>query len=498
MIINKKTISLNIFFSLFQIVITGVVYYFLYKFLLKSLGADLMGVWAIVLSISSTANIANLGIGSGVVRYTALFKASNDWEKINRLLHTSLILLAGFFLLIITIIYLIAPTWLHAVIKETYYKEAISILPFSLLCLLLNALSGVYASCLDGLQKNYLKSIVFILSFILLISFCYLLVPRFGLLGIAYAQLSQAVFLLIAIVCSLKFAFRQHKIFAFKWDKTIFKKIFSFGIKEQVISICQLCFDPFTKSLLGSFGSLSLVTYYEMANRLVLQLRGLLVNANQVLIPIFTNAREKSAEASASLYKQVFSLNFLMSILWLSFIVSAVIPISILWIGALIPQFVFITISLAIAYFFNIIISPAYFSNMGSAKLNNNVIGNVIIAVLNVLLCYLLGYYFKGYGVVAGWSIALSVGSLFIVVAYHKVNNIMLKTLILKYDVVLIFISFAYALTCYLFFNYRSSLQVWLMFSIVSILFILICFIICNIHPTGKRIINVIRRKAKF
>ena len=498
MIINKRTISLNIFFSLFQIVITGLVYYFLYKFLLKGLGADLMGVWAIVLSISSTANIANLGIGSGVVRYTALFKANDEWEKINRLIYTSLMLLAAFFSLVVCIVYLVAPMWLHAVVKETYYQQAMSIVPFSLLCLFFNALTGIYASCLDGLQKNYLRSIVFIVSFILLILLSYLLVPRFGLLGVAYAQLAQAIFLFLAMVGCLKFAFRQHRIFAFKWDKVIFKQIFSFGIKEQVISICQLCFDPLTKSLLGGFGSLSLVTYYEMANRLVLQLRGLLVSANQVLIPIFTNAQEKSAASSKNLYKQVFALNFLLSILWLTFIVGAVIPISKLWIGTVSNEFVYITILLALAYFFNIIMSPAYFSNMGNATLNNNVIGNVIIAVLNVSLCTLLGYYFGGFGVVLGWSIALAAGSLFIMLAYHKLHQVLLHTVILKHDLILVFISVLYAGFCFLLFNYRNSLNVWIMLLIVTSLFGLLCLAVYFIHPIGLRLMNMVRTKIKF
>ncbi len=497
-IINKKTISLNIFFSLFQIVITGLVYYFLYKFLLNSLGADLMGVWAIVLSISSTANIANLGIGSGVVRYTALFKTNNEWQKINKLIHTSLMLLAGFFFVVISIVYLVSPIWLHAVVKESYFAQAMSIVPFSLLCLFFNALTGIYASCLDGLQKNYLRSIVFIISFILLITLSYMLVPRFGLLGVAYAQLAQAFFLFLAMIGCLKFAFRPLKIFALEWDKAIFKQIFSFGIKEQIISICQLCFDPLTKSLLGGFGSLSLVTYYEMANRLVLQLRGLLVSANQVLIPIFTNAQERSAASSKNLYKQVFSLNFLLSTLWLAFIVSAVIPISKLWIGAVSTEFVYVTILLAIAYFFNIIMSPAYFSNMGNATLNNNVIGNVIIAVLNVSLCSLLGYFFGGLGVVLGWSIALAAGSVFILVAYHRLHQILPNTVIQKRDVVLILISSLYAILCFVLFHLQSSLDVWFMLMIVAILFGVVCLAVYFIHPIGLKLMTLVRKKIKI
>src|SRR5207249_3820855 len=128
---------------------------------------------------------------------------------------------------------------------------------------MLNALSGIFVSCIDGLQKNYIRSLIYIFSFFILISFSYLLVPRYGLLGIAYAQLIQATFLLVCSIICLKLIFKPLKFFPLVWDKPIFRNIFSFGIQEQIISICQLFFDPFTKSILGGFGNLSMVTYYE-------------------------------------------------------------------------------------------------------------------------------------------------------------------------------------------------------------------------------------------
>ena len=133
--VNKRIISLNVFFSLFQILVTGLAYYFLYKYLLNSVGPELMGVWAIVLSISSTANVANLGIGASVVRYTATYKAKDEMYNINKLVHTSSLFLGAVFLIIILIVYLIAPFWLHAIISNKYYADAIELVPFSLLCL---------------------------------------------------------------------------------------------------------------------------------------------------------------------------------------------------------------------------------------------------------------------------------------------------------------------------------------------------------------------------
>ncbi len=492
--INKRTISLNILFSLLQILVTGIAYYFLYKFLLLKMGPDLMGVWAIVLSISSSVNIANLGIGVSVVRFTAKFKATGELDQINKLVHTSFLFLGGIFLAIIFIVYLVAPAWLHAVIKTDYYHSAIELIPYSLLCLMLNALSGIFISCIDGLQKNYIRSLIFIISFVILIAASYLLVPQYGLMGVAYAQLIQAAFILLSSVICLKLIFRPLKLFPLTWSKTIFKNIFSFGMQEQIISIAQLCFDPFTKSILGSFGNLGMVTYYEMANRLVTQLRGFLISANQVFIPAFTSSNEKSAETAHHLYKKVFSISFLLSILWLSFIIASVIPISKVWIGELNIPFIIITTLLALAYWCNIVISPAYFANMGSASLKNNVISNIIIAVLNILLCFGLGYFFKGYGVVVGWSLALALGSLYVIYKYHLKNKIGITEPVTKKDVTIIVISFLYCLFCLLLFWFKSDLNVWLMFGIDLFAFLGVCTVVLYIHPVSKIILNIIKR----
>lgn len=495
--INKKAISLNILFSLMQIFVTGLAYYFLYKYLLQHIGTDMMGVWAIVLSVSSTANIANLGIGSSVVRYTAKFMVNAEPKSIIKLIHTALLFLGVVFLIICAIIYLIAPFWLHAVIKANYYNAAMNLIPYSLFCLILNALSGIFVSCIDGLQKNYVRSIIYIISFMVLLSCCYWLVPRYGLVGVAYAQVIQSAFLLLSAALSLKFIFKPLQFFPLAWDKAIFKKIFSFGIQEQVISICQLCFDPFTKSILAGFGNLGMVTYYEMANRLVTQVRGFLVSANQVFIPVFTSTNEKSEESTHHLYKKVFSINFLLSVLCLALIIASVIPISKIWINQLNKEFTVISILLALAYWWNIVMSPAYFANMGGAALKDNVVGNIIIAIFNIVLCIGLGYFFKGYGVVVGWSLALAIGSGYIVCRYHKKNRFSITRILSRKDLGIAALSILYCVLCLSFFYFNNNLNVWVMFAIDIFLFVILCTVAYFIHPVGSFFLETFRRATQ-
>jgi hypothetical protein len=50
---------------------TAILYFLLYKYLLDKLGIKLLGVWSLILSFSSIANLANIGITSGLVKFVA-------------------------------------------------------------------------------------------------------------------------------------------------------------------------------------------------------------------------------------------------------------------------------------------------------------------------------------------------------------------------------------------------------------------------------------------
>ena len=494
---NRKRITLNIVFSVIQTAFIGITYFFLYRYMLQYLGEKEMGVWAIVLSVSSVANIANMGIGTSVVRLTAKFTVANDKVSINKLIHTALVFLGMTFLGIAIVLYVVSPYWLGVVIQQDFYQTAIMLIPYSLAGLWINAISGVLLSCLDGFQKNFIRSILYVVSCLLLLLLSFYFVPKYGILGIAFAQLAQAVFLFFSALITLKLVFREMKIFPLRWDKVIFKNIFSIGMKEQVISLCQLCFDPLTKSMLGSFGSLSLVTYYEMANRLVLQMRSLLVSANQVFIPVFATIDEKSSrEQKHALFQKVFSLNLVSTLLWAVLLAGTLIPVSHLWIGSFQIDFLASGLCLIIAYSFNILCSPAYFANAGAGKLNDNVIGNVIICLVNLLLGYVLGFFFGGYGVLVAWSLALAIGSQYIITVYNRKHNVPIQTLFSRVEFWLLILGLvSTVLLNYIFLRF-PDLSILQMLTISLLLFGVCCILPVTRHPVLRSLVN--KSKLKF
>lgn len=59
---QKRQVLINAIMSVVQIVLVSGVQFFLYRFLLKTIGVEQFGIWSLVLATTSVVNIANLGL----------------------------------------------------------------------------------------------------------------------------------------------------------------------------------------------------------------------------------------------------------------------------------------------------------------------------------------------------------------------------------------------------------------------------------------------------
>lgn len=413
----------NVVSSGAQIGVIGVVYFFLYKYLLKQLGVEMLGVWSVVMATSSIANIANFGVATSVVRFVALYLKEGAEDQINKLIFTAVIFIAGFFSLLGLIILPFAHFILSRIIDVHYVDIALNILPFSLICLIVNAIAGVYASVLDGMQKNYIRSLIFTVSSIVLLGLTFILTPSHGLKGVVFAQLAQSIFTILACLI-LVMRITKYNQFKWQWSKEIFKEIFAYGVKFQVISISAMLNEPVTKLLMAKFGGLQFTGYYEMANRLIMQLRGVIINANQSLMPLMVKSSEdKQSNRTNILYR----INFLavasisLILLMMPFLASNV--IAKVWIGHHEPIFDLILLLTAGSMYVNLLCGPAYFSLLAEGTLNPVIISQIIIGILNLALGFILGVYFAGMGVVIGWLLAVFVGTVYLIRKYALNDN---------------------------------------------------------------------------
>lgn len=451
---NKKVL-INVISSGGQVALIGVVYFFLYKFLLKNLGVEMLGVWSVVMATSSIANVANFGVATSVVRFVALYVKDGTKEQINQLIFTAAIFIFGFFVLLSAVIMPFAKILLGYVIDAKYLIIALKILPYSVGCLILNAVSGVYASVLDGMQKNYIRSLIFTSSSLVLLGLTYFLTPKMGLQGVVVAQFSQSIFTLIVCLI-LVINLTKFNPLKWQWNKMIFKEIFSYGIKFQFISLSAMFNEPVTKVFMAKYGGLQFTGYYEMANRLIMQLRGVIVNANQSLMPLMVKSsiETDNNESNDRIYKASFLgvSSISLMLLAMPLLVSGI--IAHIWIGHYELIFDYVLLLAGISMYFNLLCSPAYFALLAEGRLNPIIISQIVIALLNIFLAYLLGNFFGGVGVVYAWLTAIVTGSAFLLFKYSKISNISLFSVFRKEILLLAIQTVAFFILKYSFSSY--------------------------------------------
>jgi O-antigen/teichoic acid export membrane protein len=426
----RNRIFVNALASVGSIGIISLVLFFLYGFLLRSIGVERLGIWSLVLASTSITQIANFGLAASVVKHVAKYASLDNWTKISSVIQTAAISVAGFMGIVLLAGYPLIRWALRLVVKASMLSQALEILPYAFLTFWLMAVSSIFFAGLEGFQNIALKNVLLISGTVLQLALCLALAPRYGLRGVAIARISQDLFNFVAGWICLRRKSPMLPPLPSLWSAETFREILPYGVNYQVISFAVLCYDPLTKGLLSRFGSLSAVGYYEMANRLILQFRSLIVAANQVLVPAVAQWHEKVPEKVRSAYLTSYQVLVFISLPMFSMIAAGLPLISRIWIGREVGEFVLFGVLLTFGWFFNTLNVPAYFSNLGLGELKWNVLSHVTMAVLNLALGVSLGTRFHGRGVVAGWALSLILGSVLIYFPYHIEHRIPLAELL--------------------------------------------------------------------
>ncbi|MEE9361255.1 MAG: oligosaccharide flippase family protein [Cellulophaga sp.] len=474
-----------------QIAVIGGILFVLYRFLLKTIGVEQLGIWSLVLATTAITQIANLGLSGSVVKFVAKYVARGENENVSGVIQTAFLSVAIFGALILMIGYPIAKWIIGLIILPESLPSALAILPYAFLSLWIMIVTSIFQAGLDGYQRIDIRSILLIGGALLHLLLCFMLAPRYGLMGIAYARVVQNITILFCSWFFLKRYLPLLPIFPSKWNKKLFKEIIRYGMNFQIIIIITMLYDPITKALLSKFGGLSMVGYYEMASKMIRQFRALIVSANQVLVPAIADLKERTPKKIQSIYLNSYQLLFYLALPLYSLIIICIPIISELWIGHYERIFVIFGTLLPIGWFFNTLTAPSYFANLATGELRWNLVSHIAIALLNVGLGFLLGFFYGGIAVVVAWVISLALGSSIIYLSYHIKHKIPLIELAPKTSNLIIVTCLIGTISILIIKNKLDySLNLIALNGIMILVFLMVLFIPIWLHPMRKRLVG--------
>ncbi|MDD4013490.1 MAG: oligosaccharide flippase family protein [Candidatus Omnitrophica bacterium] len=425
----KKQLLMNAMMSILQVFVISITLFILYRFLLDTIGVRQLGVWSLVLAATAVTQIANFGLSAGVVKFVAKYMALNNHSNVSEVIQTAAISTGAAVGCVLIFAYPIAIWLLKLIVPYESIADALAVLPFAMFSFWLLVIVGVFQSGLDGCHRIDVRSMLLMGSSISYLLFCFILAPRHGLMGVAYARVIQNASVCIISWLLLRKYLPTMPLFPCRWNKTLFKEMIGYGVNFQIISMTSMLGDPITKIFLTKFGGLAMVGYYEMASKMVNQLRALIVSANQVVVPTVSSLQEIVPEKVKSLYLKSYQTIFCVSLTSYAALMILIPLISKIWIGWYEPFFVFASVVLAAGTFLTTLAGPAYFTNLGSGDLKWNVIAHLLAVTSNVLMGLLLGVFIGGAGVVISMGIALAINSFIINTSYYMKHGIPLREL---------------------------------------------------------------------
>lgn len=431
--ITKRPTQLlrNALSSAGQAIVSSITMWLLYRYLFRILPAEQIGVWSLLFSAVSIGKIADMGIGSGVVKYVAQYHAEGNSEEATHVITTAFTASTVLIGSIMLLLYVFSSYILGNV--AIAHKELIGVLiPYALVSFLLSSLSGILFSALDGYHRMDIRSGLNVVGIILHFALSMYLTSLYGLVGLAYSQIAQSILLILCSGLSLK-VISKAKVKASIFHLSTARLLLKYGLNAQLASVSISLFgEPLIKSMLTMFGGLGVVPFYDMVIKLITLLRSVVMSSMQALVPVVSSLPPTDTNKIKELYLQGSKNLLLICVPVFTGLIAFAGYISVVWIGYLQIQFVWLMVLMSIAWGINTILVPAYFVNLGTGVIKPNTISHIIGGITNIVLSYVLGLLFGLWGAVAGITLSVIITGVYPFLDFNKRHGLSNSTIFNK------------------------------------------------------------------
>lgn len=387
-----------------QVLVSSLTLFLVYRHVVSRLGLASLGTWSLVMAFVAFGRVAEFGVSQAVSRFVAEARTRARPGEAVGAVYVGLLLAAGLVMLVAATV-LPLRDWIAARLVPQDAAAAAVLLVWAVGIFALSNLAAAYQAAVDGLQRADLRAMIAMVANLVQLGAAWLLVDRQGLAGLAAAQVLMHGVILAgtATVVHGRLGFRP----TMAWAEVT--RVLRFGLPLQVSAVCVTLLEPTTKMLLGAFATLADVGVYELASRLVQQLRGALIGGLPALTPAVAAMREDRAAAD-----RVESTALAVVARLLGAGVPALIAglplVSLLWLGEIRWQFVLWSALLAVGWGLNSLAGPRYYRLLGDGRVRPTVVAHVVMGLLNALAGLGLGWLAGGSGVVTASAAALAAG----------------------------------------------------------------------------------------
>lgn len=400
-----------------QVVLTSLGYLLAYRVMSSTVGIEVIGAWSLCLALGSIAMLADLGISDGLARTVAQRAAAAYAPGLRQILRTGLVFCALGCIAGGVLCYLAVRALLPRLLPDPQsLTTTLAILAPALAVAGINTLALSCQGVLEGLEKYALRFAAGVAGVVVFVAAVLLVVPAAGLAGVVWAYLAQSLTLLaVSLTLCLRHTPADRE--AGRPRTEVLRELVSVGLPIRATGLTTVLLDPLTRVAVTWYGGMVSAGHYEVASRLVLQLRTIVVAGFQAGLPRLVKLRAQGSVRAAAVTANAYRAG--LSIAVAAFTLAALL-------GPFVYQFVLgyvpplgmqFFVLLCAGWCVNAVSAPFFFNLVARRRLTVLWLSSGVMGVANVALFAPLGGLLGATGVVAALALAIAAGSTVSIVA---------------------------------------------------------------------------------
>jgi len=298
----------NVASGLIRLVLIAPVPFLLTPFLLRHLGTQGFGAWAVFVSINSLTSLADIGVMGTLTKHVSQHYTLQDYTNLNKVVNAGILIFLAVAVLGVLAVnlaagFLISAFFRSAQVPHAQLQFVIRLLTVSIA---LNLLTYPFSSVISGLQRLDVVNLFWALNTIISAAGAALFVSLgFGIEGLVYAIVLTTSVLFVLNIGVARHLVPQLRIqpASVRWSDV--KELSAFSTQIYVSQVATAVYIHTEKLLLAHFTGLTAAGWYDIANDLAMKIRNFPALLITPLMPAASelDARQDSARAQELYYR---------------------------------------------------------------------------------------------------------------------------------------------------------------------------------------------------
>jgi len=401
-----------------------------YPVYLRFLGYERYGVWLVLATVLSFAQLGNLGVGHAVMKLVAEEYGRRDFRAVQEYVvsATAVLAISGAVALAVIIVFRVQIVALFNLSEENS-KTALWLLPYvgclSVYVLIVQALNAT----LSGLGRMDLANYAQTGGRIVMVSVAtFLLAQDRGIESLLLGSIASYLFVHVASVFLIRKEADIRVLRRSNLRLSRAKRLLSFGSGVFGGSILNMLLSPFNKLMLSRYAGVASIPVYEIAYRGSMQIRGLAEVSIRALMPevsrLGANGTEQARTRIRTINRRAIGLLVCFAVPFYGVLLLFAPLLLQVWLGDRVVEVLPLALRIALCgSLLSLACVPAYYLLLGLGHVRDCFFNHALLSGINVLLVLIFAWTGDGLSlpeVLVSTLVGMGVSSAYIIMQSHR------------------------------------------------------------------------------